>query len=150
MVEFSIYLNRRVLEMTAADNVLPIKCPTCTGKVPPFIELVSYGTPTLRSGGTNQYFSHVFVSDGVTLTISEMVLWGTLQANFMEEYLFPKVRGGKTQESFKTDSKGSLYHACFLVILGPTLLSSSLNTSWGMPRKLVNDAGSSLWSSTIN
>ena len=82
-----------------------------------------------------------------SLTTSEMVLWGTLQLNFIEAYLFPEARLRKVRSSFRPGSRGSLYRICILVILGPTQSSSSSNMSGGMRSKVGNDAGSSLRSS---
>ena len=50
---------------TAAGHVLPIKCPTCMGKVPSLEELVSYGAPTIRSTRANQHLIHVLVNNGL-------------------------------------------------------------------------------------
>ena len=97
---------------------------------------------------TSVLFSSI-IALHTSLTTSEIVLCGALQP-FIEAYLFPEARWRRVRESFRPGSRGSLYRACILGILGQTLSSSSSNMSGGMRRKLVNDAGSSIRSSIIS
>ena len=92
-------------------------------------ELVRYCTLPLRSGGAGYHLKHVLIDDGLAdLSDGEWLrIVGTLYAYFMFEYLLPEARWRKVSASFRLGSRGSLYHVRCLVILRPTLASSSSN-----------------------
>ena len=101
------------------------------GRGPERLHFVRYSMATLRSVWNSQYFIFVFVNYGIT-------------------NLFPDAKLAYGQGKLQVGQWYSLYRVCILVILGPTLPSSSSNMSGGMRKKLVNDAGSSLRSSIIS
>ena len=99
------------------------------GRGPERLHFVRYSMATLRSVWNSQYFIFVFVNYGLTN---------------------PDVKLAYGQGKLQARQRDSLYRVCVLVIIGPTLSSSSSNMSGGMRRKLVNDAGSSLRSSIMS
>ena len=101
------------------------------GRGPERLYFVRCSMATLRSVLNSQYFVFVFVNYGVT-------------------NLSPGAKLAYGQGKLQAGQRDSLYHVCILVILEPTLSSSSSNTSGGMRGKLVNDAGSSLRSYIIS
>ena len=101
------------------------------GRGPERLHFVRYGMKTHRSVWNSQYFIFVFVNHGVT-------------------NLSPDAKLAYGQGKLQAGQRDSLFRVCILVILEPTLSSSSSNISGGMRMKLVNDAGSSLRSSIIS
>ena len=101
------------------------------GRGPERLHFVRYSMATLRSVWNSQFFIFVFVNYGVT-------------------NLSPDAKLAYGQGKLQAWQRDSLYRVCILVVLGPTLSSSSSNMSGGMRRKLVIDAGSSLRSSIIS
>ena len=85
-----------------------------------------------------------------SLTIMEIVLLGTLQANCISLYLDPDARCRSVMASFIPGSSGALQNVCCLAILGPTRSKISSNISVGMRKKFINDLWSSLLSAIIN
>ena len=75
---------------------------------PERLHFVRYSMSTLRIVWPSQYFIFVFINNGVntSLTTNEMDLWGTVQPNSIEAYLFPDAKMAYGQGKLQVGPEG--------------------------------------------